>query len=119
MFDKETILIIFLAGLIIFILMSNKDEYTACTQKSQVVSKYQQPNAEMKLVSNVPTFYANNQVECNPIAGIGCGPTTTFAQPENPMANTFTDKPNPFAGPISEFSYPMKFATKGSKMAMN
>jgi hypothetical protein len=121
MLDKETLLIIALAGLIIYILVSNKDEYIACNS-NRVSTRYAAPS------SVVPT-----SMECNPISGTGCAPPTTFSMEEankfvpgvDNLGNSFTDVSNPMAGPTqaeakttSQFGYPMKFATKGySKMA--
>lgn len=122
MFDKETILIIALAGLIIYILMSNKDEYTACVQ-----------NSKPKATFSVPSQFG----DCNPIAG-GCNNhiATRFQDSSIPLTGTETPKmeTNPFASPVNqtndfavsknhiitpEFGYPLSFATKGAKMAMN
>ena len=120
MFDKETIIIVALAGLIIYILMSNKDEYVACAQnQSNAV-----PPSSYSMPSSIPSRF-----ECNPIAGTGCEPVTKFAMDDKPMGLgvDFTGKVNPFAGPVNhivtqpvpQFAYPTQFATKGSKMAMN
>ena len=119
MFDKETILIIALAGLIIYILMSNKDEYTACVQNSKPVTTFSIPSSS-----------------CNPLTDLNCPQynITKFAENQDMINDTIsqvaTGVSGPMFGPInhirhqivapqSQFGYPMKFATKGSKMAMN